>query len=141
MRYLATAAFVTALSFGALSCTEPGSGSKETAGAYPEREGGNVPEERATGKQQYVQEAEKRLQALEAEIDVLKAKAEHAGAQAKVEMNRQLDELEAKAQQARAKLEELRASSEDAWQEFKSGLNAALEDLEAASERAKSKFE
>lgn len=74
------------------------------------------------------------------EIDRLKAKAEKAAADAKVEYSKLIEDLQAKQKSARAKMEELRDASGGAWEEVKTGIEGAWKEMEKALKAAVSKF-
>lgn len=70
----------------------------------------------------------------------LKAKAELAEANLKVEYLKQVDELRAKKEEAEAKLDELKNAGDDAWEALKSGMEKAASELKDAINIAISKF-
>lgn len=74
------------------------------------------------------------------EIDRLKAKAEKAAADAKVDYSKLIEDLQARQKTARAKMEELREASGGAWEEVKTGLEGAWKEMEKALKAAVSKF-
>jgi phenylpyruvate tautomerase PptA (4-oxalocrotonate tautomerase family) len=74
------------------------------------------------------------------EIDRLKAKAEKAAADAKVEYNKLIEDLQARQKTARAKMEELRQASGGAWEELKTGIEGAWNEMEKAVKAAVSRF-
>ena len=74
------------------------------------------------------------------EIDRLKAKAEKAAADARVEYNKLIEDLQSRQKTARAKLDELRQASGGAWEEVKTGIEGAWKEMEKALKAAVSKF-
>jgi 4-oxalocrotonate tautomerase len=74
------------------------------------------------------------------EIDRLKAKAEKAAADAKVEYNKLIEDLQARQKTARAKMDELREASGGAWEEVKTGIEGAWKEMEKALKAAVSRF-
>ena len=91
-------------------------------------------------KEEYFQKAQAQLNEWSAKIDQLKAKADKADAQAKIDYRKQLDAIRVKQEAAQAKLNQLRAAGEGAWESLKSGADTAWDDLKAAYENAVSHF-
>lgn len=91
-------------------------------------------------KQAYEEKVDAQLKELSAKIDVLKAKAEKSGADAKVKYYEKIEDLEKRRSVAREKLKELKAAGEDAWQDLKGGVEAAWSDLGAAVKSAMNQF-
>jgi hypothetical protein len=75
-----------------------------------------------------------------AEIDLLKAKAEKAKAEAKVAYLKQVNELKSKHESVKRRVRELRASGDEAWEDFKGEVEEATKDLKAALKRAAWRF-
>jgi hypothetical protein len=92
-------------------------------------------------KDAYQQKLKARLEEWRAEMDKMRAKAEQAEADAKIEYEAQLRELEERRQEAEAKLEELRQSGDAAWEDMKYGLESAWDSLEQAMRRARERFQ
>ena len=65
-------------------------------------------------------------------IDSLAAKAEKAGARAKIEYRLSIDDLKAKRAVAQAKVDEFKAAGIEKWEGFKAGIERAWSDLEIA---------
>ncbi|MBD9356510.1 sll1863 family stress response protein [Methylomonas albis] len=93
-----------------------------------------------TKKEAYQEKFEAQLREWAAEIEVLKAKADTATAEAKIVYFGQIEELHAKQTAAQTKLQELRASGEQAWEALKPGLEHAWHDLRTAIDDAVSKI-
>ncbi len=91
-------------------------------------------------KELYQQRLQAQLDEWQAEIDKLKAKAEGAGAETKLEMNRQIEELESKVEDARGKLSELSLASDLAWESLKEGVEMAWESLKSAFNKTSTRF-
>jgi 4-oxalocrotonate tautomerase len=91
-------------------------------------------------REAYQQKLTAQFEAWKPEIDRLKAKAEKAAADAKVEYAKLIEDLQAKQKSARAKMEELRHASGGAWEEVKTGLEGAWKEMEKALKSAVSKF-
>lgn len=91
-------------------------------------------------KKGYERLLEAEIKRMEAEFEVLVAKAEKAKAEAKLEQHRQIEELKKKMEFAREKLQEVTHSAGDAWKEVKAGAEAAVAELSSAFKRAMDKF-
>ena len=75
-----------------------------------------------------------------AQIALLKAKAENAKADAKVEYYTTIEALQHKRDKARAKLQELKAAGDEAWEDLKAGAEKAWAEVKTAFHDAVSKF-
>lgn len=75
-----------------------------------------------------------------AEIDSWTAKADQAGADAKLEFNRRMDDLQAKQAAAWAKLRDLRGAGDAAWEELKAGVDRAFHEMRESQKAAAEKF-
>jgi len=75
-----------------------------------------------------------------AQLDLLEAKAENAGADIKVRHAVELDELRGKQRTAVWKMQELERSSGEAWEEIKHTADRIWEDLKAGMADAHAKF-
>lgn len=91
-------------------------------------------------KQLYQQKMKAQLDQWKAQIDLLKAKASAASADAQLEMNKQINTLESKIDDGKAKLSALTDASEDAWQSMKEGVESAWSSLKSAFSEAADKF-
>lgn len=91
-------------------------------------------------KETYQAKMEAQLKEWQAKIDVLKAKAEKAEADAKIRYNEEIESLQAKQHHMAQKLDELRSSSESAWEDVKAGVEMAWKDLKHGVEHAMEKF-
>ncbi len=76
-----------------------------------------------------------------ADLDKLKAKAAKAGADAGLEMNRQVGALETKVADAERRLTELSRATDDAWGAIKKGADEAWTSLKSAFRSAASKYQ
>jgi len=94
----------------------------------------------ATKKETYQQKLEAQLDEVEARLNLWRAKMEQAGADAKLEYQRQLENVEKQRDTARNRLQELRDASEDAWEEMKAGVDRAWNELQSAFENAADHF-
>jgi uncharacterized coiled-coil DUF342 family protein len=93
-----------------------------------------------TDKSAYRQKLEAQLDEWGTEIDKLQAKAAEVGADARVELEKQVDELRKRQADAREKLEELNDAGEDAWEDVRGGVEKAWEKLGDAVDRAVDRF-
>ncbi len=91
-------------------------------------------------KEAYEQKLDAQLDEWRAEIDKLKAQARQADADARIELERQIEDLEAKRAASHQRLQELRQAGEDAWTDMQAGLEAAFEDLGKAVQSAAARF-
>ena len=96
--------------------------------------------ERSTAKAAYVRKMEAQLEAWEADISELRARAGQASAELRVEYNEQLEALQQNQRAAREKLDEVEQASDEAWEDLRTGAEATWEDLRTAVERAVSRF-
>jgi uncharacterized protein YPO0396 len=87
---------------------------------------------------------EKKLQAKldewNAELDRLKAKAEGAEAEARLQYDKQISDIEAMQEAISEKLAELKSASEDAREDIKAGIELAKDSLESAMKSAAARF-
>ena len=88
----------------------------------------------------YQQKMKAQLDQWKAQIDLLKAKASGASADAQLEMNKQIKSLESKVDDGKAKLSALTEASEEAWQSMKEGVESAWSSLKSAFSEAADKF-
>ncbi len=91
-------------------------------------------------KQAYQEKLEAQLREWDARLDLLKAKAEAFGADAKIEFETQIAALQQKRHEAQAKLAELGERSEAAWEDLKEGTERAWSELAKATESFTSRF-
>lgn len=88
----------------------------------------------------YKQKMAAQLKEWSAQIDLLEAKVENAGADMKVKRAKQLHELRAKQHAASEKMKELGRASGEAWEQAKETADKIWEDLKAGVAAAHSKF-
>jgi hypothetical protein len=88
----------------------------------------------------YKQKMAAQLKEWSAQINLLEAKAENAGADMKVKRAKQLHELRAKQRAASEKMKELEKASGEAWEQVKVTADKIWEDLKAGIADAHSKF-
>jgi len=80
------------------------------------------------------------LQEWSAEIALLKAKADKAKAEVKIEYYKTLETLQGKQDVARTKLRELRSAGDEAWEDVKAGAENVWTEIKALIQNAASRF-
>ena len=85
----------------------------------------------------YVQKMQAQLEEWSTAIERLRAKADHASAETKLKMQRQLDELKAKEAAARTKLDQIKNTSKQAFEDARGAIDKAWSDLKGAFDRAR----
>jgi multidrug resistance efflux pump len=75
-----------------------------------------------------------------AQIALLKAKADTAKAETKVKYYTKIEALQHKRDTAKAKLQELKAAGDEAWEDLKTGAENAWAEVKTAFQDAASKF-
>ena len=91
-------------------------------------------------KDAYKQKMAAQLKEWTAQINLLEAKAENAGADMKVMRAKKLHELRAKQHAASDKLKEMEKASGEAWEQVKKTADKIWDDLKAGIADAQSKF-
>ena len=91
-------------------------------------------------KDAYKQKLNAQLKEWNAQINLLAAKVENAGADVKLKYARELDGIRAKQREAAKKIEELEDASGDAWEKVKVTADKVWDDLRAGIAQAISKF-
>lgn len=91
-------------------------------------------------KKAYREKLEAQMREWSAKIDVLKAKADQAEAEAKIEYRNRIEDLRQKKEALRVKLGELQNASDAAWKDIKAGTEKAAADLKDALQSALAKF-
>lgn len=91
-------------------------------------------------KEAYEKKLQGKLDEWSAEIDKLKAKADSAEADAKLEYYKQIEELQSMQDAASKKLDELKEASDDAWEDLKAGIDSAWDSLSRSIKAAVSRF-
>lgn len=94
----------------------------------------------SSNKEAYRQKMQAELDQCRARIDMMRAQAAEAGADARIEYERQLDSLEERRRQMEAKLDELGSASGAAFEDMKKGFASAFKDLGQAVEDAAARF-
>jgi len=88
----------------------------------------------------YEEKLDAQLKEWNAQIALLKAKAENAKADAKIDHYKTIETLQAKQDAARRKLQELRSAGDEAWEDLKSGAENVWTELKTAFQSAASRF-
>jgi len=88
----------------------------------------------------YEEELDAQLKEWDAEIALLKAKAENAKSDAKIDEYKTIEALEHKQDKAKTKLQELKTSGDEAWEAVKGGAERAWTEVKTAYHDAVSKF-
>jgi hypothetical protein len=88
----------------------------------------------------YEEKLDAQINELNAQLALLKAKADKAKAEAKIEYYTTIEALQHKRDIAKAKLHELKASGDDAWEVVKAGAEKAWAEVKTAYHDAASKF-
>lgn len=91
-------------------------------------------------KESYQKKLQAELDQWSADIDKLKAKANKAESDIKLEYYEQVEALRVKQEEAKEKLSELKAASDDAWEDLKAGTESAWHALGNAVKNASSRF-
>lgn len=92
-------------------------------------------------KEDYQEKTEAQLKELEAQIEILRAKAHQATAEAKPRCYAQLALLDTKREVAQVRLQTMAVVSGQAWENLKGSVEHALSDLESAVKIAAPRFE
>lgn len=88
----------------------------------------------------YEEKLDAQLKEYNAQIVLLKAKAQNARADAKIDYYKTIDALEHKQDEAKTKLQELKTAGDEAWEDVKAGAEKAWAEVKAAYHNAASKF-
>ena len=91
-------------------------------------------------KDAYKQKMAAQLKEWSAQINLLEAKVENAGADIKVKRAKQLHELRAKQRAASEKMKEMESASGEAWEKVKETADKIWDELKAGITDAHSKF-
>jgi uncharacterized coiled-coil DUF342 family protein len=91
-------------------------------------------------KETYQEKMEAQLKEWTARLTELKARADQAGADAKVQLNQQIENLRARKDATQQKLNEIKAASADSWETLKAGTEKALDEMKKTWETMKSRF-
>ena len=88
----------------------------------------------------YEEKLEAQLKEWSAQIALLRAKADNAKADAKIEYYKTVDALQHKQNEAKTKLQELKTAGDEAWEDLKAGAEKAWAEVKTAYHDATSRF-
>ena len=88
----------------------------------------------------YEEKLDAQMEEWNAQIALLKAKADKAKAEAKIEYYKTIENLQQRQDEASAKLHELKAAGDEAWEDLKTGAEKAWAEVKTAFHEAVSKF-
>jgi predicted ATP-binding protein involved in virulence len=88
----------------------------------------------------YEEKIDAQLKEWNAQIDLLKAKADKAKTEAKIDYYKTIEALQHKQEEARIKLKELKAAGDEAWEDVKKGAEKAWAEIKTAYNDAASRF-
>jgi len=88
----------------------------------------------------YEDKLEAQFEEWNAQIALLKAKADKAKADAKIEYYKSIEALEHKQKEAGTKLHELKTAGDEAWESLKTGAEKVWDEVKTAYHSAVSKF-
>lgn len=88
----------------------------------------------------YQEKLDAQLEEWNTQISLLRAKADKAKAEAKLEYYKMVEALQPKQDNAKTKLKELKAASDDAWEDLRAGVEKAWAEVKSALDAAASKF-
>ena len=88
----------------------------------------------------YEEKLDAQLKEWNAQIALLKAKADNARADAKIEYYKTIDALQHKQNDARTKLLELKTAGDEAWEDLKTGAEKAWTEVKTAYHEASARF-
>jgi len=88
----------------------------------------------------YEEKLDAQLKEWSAQIALLKAKADNAKADAKIEYHKTIDSLQRKQNEAKTKLQELKTAGDEAWGDLKTGAEKAWAEVKTAFRDATSRF-
>ncbi len=88
----------------------------------------------------YEEKLDAQLKEWSAPIALLKAKADKAKADAKIDYYETIDTLQRKQDEARTKLQELKAAGDEAWEDLKIGAEKAWSEVKTAYHDGTSRF-
>lgn len=91
-------------------------------------------------RNQYIEKVRARIAQWDAEIDRMKAKADEAEADARIEYEKQMREMQARRDEGVDRLEMLREASDEAWKDVRSGFDRAWDEISGAFDRAMSRY-
>jgi len=88
----------------------------------------------------YEEKFDAQLEEWNAQIALLKAKADKAKAEAKIEYYKTIEALQRRQDEARTKLHELKTAGDEVWEDLKTAAEKAWDEVKTAFHIATSKF-
>jgi len=88
----------------------------------------------------YEEKIDAQLDEWKAQIALLKARADKAKAEAKIEYYKTIEALQHRQDEARAKLHEMKTAGDEAWEDLKTGAEKAWAEVKTAFHDAALKF-
>jgi hypothetical protein len=88
----------------------------------------------------YEEKTDAQLEEWNAQIALLKARADKAKAEAKIEYYKTIEALQRRQDEARIKLDEMKTAGDEAWEDLKTGAEKAWAEVKTAFHIAASKF-
>jgi hypothetical protein len=88
----------------------------------------------------YEEKLDAQLEEWSAQISLLKARADKARAEAKIEYYKIIEALQHRHDEAGTKLHELKAAADEVWEDLKAGAEKTWDEIKAAFHSAASKF-
>jgi len=88
----------------------------------------------------YEERIDAQLEEWNAQIALLKARADKAKAEAKIEYYKTIEALQHRQDEAKAKLHELKTAGDEAWEDLKTGAEKAWAEVKTAFHEAAAKF-
>jgi hypothetical protein len=88
----------------------------------------------------YEEKLDAQLKEWSAQISLLKAKADNAKADVKIEYYKTIESLQGKQNEAKTKLQELKTAGDEAWEDIKTGAEKVWAEAKTAYHDASSRF-
>lgn len=88
----------------------------------------------------YEEKLDAQMKEWNAQIELLRAKADKAKAEVKIEYYKTIEALQRKQNDAKAKLQELKTAGDEAWEDLKTGAEKAWAEVKTAYHDASSRF-
>jgi len=88
----------------------------------------------------YKQKARAQLKEMKARMQIFETSVEKAGADMKINYQKNLDDWKSRFEEIEMKLDGLADSTGDAWNDIRSGIDASMNELQDAIENAKNRL-
>ena len=88
----------------------------------------------------YEEKLDAQLEEWSAQIALLKARADKAKAEGKIEYNKSIEALQHRQDEASVKLRELKSAGDEAWEDIKTSAEKVWDEVKAAFQSAASRF-